>query len=222
MKKIILSLTVLIIMSNICFAQYNNWNSDSTVNRNAVYINLGYDYSLSLNAGYNYSMNVFTQTVLLGLDYSMPMGENLFDDYKIRIGVEVELLHKNDFYISAKVKGVIRRYEDDYLSIQNYGGDFGLTAGYYKTNWYIAGEFGFDKAITSKLMHTYIYKDIYPEVQDGWYVPTGGQYYYGLCTGVSIKKVLDICFKAGMTNAQGNNVNALLPYYAQIGLNKSF
>jgi hypothetical protein len=53
-------------------------------------------------------------------------------------------------------------------------------------------------------------------------VPTGGQYYYGLCTGVSIKKVLDICFKAGLTNAQGKNVNALLPYYAQIGLNKSF
>ena len=222
MKIIILSITTLLILSNICSAQYMNWSSDNGEKRNNVFVNFGYDYGLTLDVGYNRSMNLFTKPVLLGLDYSMPMGENLLDDYKIKIGGEIELLHKKAFSISTRIKGIIRRYENDYVSIENFGSDLGLTAGFYKPIWYLAGEFGFDKAITSQLKHTKLYKEIYPQVQDGWYTPTGGQLYFGVLTGFSLKELVDISFKLGFTNAQKQDENALLPYYAQIGLNKSF
>ena len=57
---------------------------------------------------------------------------------------------------------------------------------------------------------------------DGWYVPTGGQFYYGVITGFSIKEIVDVTLKAGLTNAERQDTNALLPYYAQLGLSKSF
>ena len=222
MKKPIISLIAILITGNICFAQYKNWNSDNTGNKNAVYLNLGYDYSLSLDAGYNRSLKLFNKTLLLGLDISLPMGDNLFDDHKIKIGGEMELLHKNDFYISAKLKGVIRRYESDNVRIENFGSDMGVTAGYFRSNWYLAAEYGFDKAISSHLVHTEEFKEIYPQVVDGWYVPAGGEFYYGLYTGFSINNFIDISLKLGATNAQGQDGNALLPYYAQVGLTELF
>ncbi len=222
MKKIIISLTVIISISNFCSAQYINWNSNNLEKRNNVFMNVVYDYSLSLNAGYNRSMNIFNKPVLLGLDFSVPAGKNLFDDHKIKIGGEIELLNKNNFYVSAKVKGVIRRYKSIYTRIENFGSDVGLTVGYYKPKWYIATNFGFDKAISSHLKHTETFKEIYPLVQDGWYKNTGGNFYLGLDLGATIKENLGISFKVGITNAEGKDVNALLPYYIQIGLNKTF
>ena len=222
MKKTILTLTTLLIIGNISFAQYTNWNSDNSENRNAVFMNIGYDYSLSLGAGYNHSFNIFTIPALFGVEFSKPMGDDLFDDHKIKIGAEVAVINKNNFCLSAVVKGIIRRNANEYVNIESFGSDLGLKAGIYKPNWYLAGEFGFDKAITSYLEHSDLYRDLYPQAKDGWYVPTAGQFYYGVITGFSIGNIVDINLKVGLTNAEGQQKNALLPYYAQLGLSKSF
>ena len=221
MKKLTLSLSAMILLGTVCSAQYINWNSLNPEKRNSVSMNLGYDYGLTLGAGYNRSLNLW-KPVLLGIEFSAPMGDQLFDDYKIRIGGEIDLLKINDFHFSAKAKGIVRRYQSENLRIENFGSDFGLTAGYYRSMWYLAVETGFDKAITSYLEHSDRFKDNYPQSQDGWYLPTGGQFYYGLSTGFSLKKVVDINLKLGVTNAQGKHVNALLPYYLQLGLSRQF
>ena len=221
MKNTILTLILLIALGNICSAQYNNWNSNNSEKRNAVFVNFGYNYGLTLDVGYNRSLEI-VKPVILGFDFSVPMGKNIFDDHKLKIGGEVDLFKYKAIHISAKIKGVIRGYDSEYVQIENFGGDFGLTAGYYKPTWYIAGDFGFDKAITSYLKHSELFKKIYPLLQDGWYTPTGGQFYYGLNSGFSIKDIFDISVKAGLTNAQEDDTNAMLPYYAQLGMTFNF
>ncbi len=221
MKKIIFPLLIMVIMGNICSAQYTNWNSDNSDKRNAVSLQLGYDYALTLGAGYTRTLDFF-KPMLLGIEYSIPMGDNLFDDHKIKIGGEIELLNKKNLYVSAKAKGIIRRYQSDNVNILNFGSDLGLTAGIYKTKWYLAGELGFDKAISSHLKHTELFKEIYPQVEDGWFLSTGGQFYYDLNAGYSIHNLVDLNLKVGMTNAQWHDTNALLPYYVQIGINRAF
>jgi hypothetical protein len=97
-----------------------------------------------------------------------------------------------------------------------------VLAGYYKPTWHAAGEFGFDKSITSHLKHSDIMRTNYPEIRDGWYIPSGGHYYYGIQAGKSLGEYLDLSLRLGATNAQDDDENAVLPYYLQLGLGIKF
>lgn len=108
------------------------------------------------------------------------------------------------------------------VRISSFGSEFSVITGYFKPTWHIAAEFGFDKSITSNLKHSDIMKDNYPNIQDGWYIPSGGNYFYGIQASKSIGRSYDISLRLGAINAQGKDENALLPNYAQIGLIKRF
>ena len=105
--------------------------------------------------------------------------------------------------------------------MMNYGSEFSALIGYYKPRWYIAGEFGFDKAITTHIRHSEEMKNQFPEIKDGWYIPTGGNYLYGLQLGYSFRK-MDVTLKTGKTVAQGFKTSAMFPIYFQLGVNKKF
>ena len=221
MKKIIIAIILLLAVAKISNAQNVNWRWLNEEKPNYVYLNFGYDYALTTQVGYSRAIKTF-KPVLLTLDYSFPMGENLFDDFKIRYGGQIELLEYKSFSASAKILGNFRRTETEMGKIAGFGAEISGLVGYYKPTWHIAAEFGFDKSITSNLKHSDIMKDIYPNIQDGWYIPSGGNYFYGIQASKSIKKSYDISLRLGATNAQGNDENAMLPYYAQIGLIKRF
>lgn len=81
--------------------------------------------------------------------------------------------------------------------------------------WFIAGETGFDKAIVTHFKHTKSYKEICPNVQDGWYEPsTGGNVYYGFQFGFSIKES-DISVRVGQVVTQDFKTRPTLPFYFQ-------
>ena len=62
------------------------------------------------------------------------------------------------------------------------------------------------------------HKENYPNIKDGWYLPSGGNFFYGIQASKTIKKTFDISARLGGTNAQSDNENAILPYYAQLGI----
>lgn len=97
------------------------------------------------------------------------------------------------------------------------GADVSACIGYYRSGWFVAAETGFDKAIATRFKHSQEYHDNYPGVQDGWYKPfTGGNFYYGLQTGVSFGKQ-DIYLKAGKTITQDFKSKPQVPFFGQIG-----
>ena len=94
--------------------------------------------------------------------------------------------------------------------------------GYYRPKWFVAGEFGFDKAIVTHFRHSKAYKDQYPGVVDGWYEPaTGGNLYYGLQAGFSFRKQ-DIFLRAGKILTQDYKTTPMVPIYGQLGYNIKF
>jgi hypothetical protein len=216
--KIVTLCAVSLIISGNIFSQNINWKSLDKEQRHIINVNAGADYGLTLGAGYGYQLRS-TMPVVLNIEYVMPAGEKLTDDFKTRIGGYIRLCKIHNFQFSAKVQGVFRRYENSFATLTNFGSDMTGIAGYYRSRWFVAGEAGFDKAIVTHFKHTAAYKQNFPSVKDGWYQPaTGGNFYYGLQTGFSFGRN-DIYLKAGKVVSQDFATTPLLPFYLQLGYN---
>ncbi len=175
-----------------------------------------------MNFGAGYGLKFDTKLpVLANIEYSVPSGERLFDDFKVRIGGQVEVLRKGGFSATVKAYSPIRRYENTLATLFSFGGEFSGVVGYYKQKWFVAGEFGFDKAIATHVKHSKNALDNYSGLQNGWYVPTGGNYFYGLQTGFSFR-ASDISMKAGKVVNQSFKPAPLIPYFFQLAYQRRF
>jgi hypothetical protein len=206
-------------MPTISFSQTLNWAGLKKDQKHISNINAGVEHGVIFGAGYGYQLKS-RLPVVLNAEYSFPGGQKLFDDFKTKIGGQVQFYKTGNFDFSAKFYGVFRRYESDFTRLLNFGTDLSATAGYYKSKWFVAGEAGFDKAIVTHFKHSDRYKAIYPLVKDGWYEPsTGGNFYYGLQTGYSFRKT-DIYIKAGKIITQDFKTLPLIPFSFQLGINR--
>jgi hypothetical protein len=200
------------------FSQNINWESLKKEDRHIINLNAGLEYGLVFGAGYGYHFNL-TLPVIMNLEYSFPSGKNVTDDFKSKIGAKIRLYQLNYFQFSANISGVYRRYETNLVQMKNFGSDFSGILGYYRTKWFVSGEFGFDKAIVTNLKHSQTYRDVYPDVIDGWYSPpSGGNFYYGLQTGFSLKQH-DLYVKIGKIITQDFKTEPTVPLFAQLGYN---
>lgn len=199
------------------YAQSINWLSQSQEKSKLVYLNIGYEFSLNTQIGFAQSVKAF-KPLLLTADYSFPMGDQLFDDHKIRIGAQLSVLEKNNFMLSVGYRGIIRRQETKLVRLLNLGSEFSIDAGYYKAKWFVATRIGYDQALLTHAKHTDVIRENYPSIADAWYKQTGGYFYYGLEGGKSIGKRMDMTLSVGAVNAKGKDQNPILPVYAKLGL----
>ena len=220
MKTCILSAIVLLGLAASAPAQTINWQAFQPGQKHLAYLQAGWDYGLTMGLGYGQKFNLGLP-VLANLEYSFPAGEHLFDDFKVRLGGQVEVLHSGSFAATAKVYSPFRRYENSQVRFVSFGGEFSAVAGFYRPKWFVAGEFGFDKAIATHIQHKPAGRENYPGAQDGWYVPTGGNFCYGLQAGFSFRRS-DITVKAGRLATQDWNTTPLIPLFAQVSYARRF
>jgi hypothetical protein len=205
---------------NKIYAQVVNWENIPTTSRHLLHTNIGAEYGVTFGLGYHHLIPVKKFPLWIGAECSMPSGNRLADDFKMRLGAQIKLIALNHFQFSARIQGISRRYHNQSVILFNFGSDFAGTLGYYRKHWFMGAEAGFDKAIVTHFKHSDWYKkNIYDNVQDGWYEPaTGGNFYYGLQGGYSMKKV-DFTIKAGKVLQQDFKLQPLLPFYGQLGVN---
>lgn len=208
---------------NRIYAQVINWENISRQNKNLLHANVGAEYGLTAGLGYHHLIPAKSFPLWIGGEFSMPSGNRLADDFKARSGIQIRIVALNRFQFSARVQGIARRYHNQSVRLFSFGNDLAGTIGYYRKKWFLAVESGFDKAIVTNFKHSeWFKKNIYEDVQDGWYEPsTGGNFYYGLQGSYSMKKV-DITIKAGRVLQQDFKSQPLLPFYGQLGLNFRF
>jgi hypothetical protein len=219
--KIIIVITVLLYsLCNYCQAQSINWKTLKDEDRHLVNLNLGIDYGVIYGIGYGYHLKS-KLPVVLNTEFSIPSGNKLLDDYKTKVGVHAKLLQMNSIAVSVNVNGVLRRYESTLVRLLNLGSTANVMIGYYGPKWYVNGEFGFDKAISTHFKHKDAYRSNFPEVKDGWYEPTGGNVQYGMQVGYSFNKS-DIFLKGGKTSAEDFKTSPTIPIYVQLGYNLKF
>ncbi|MCO5241919.1 MAG: hypothetical protein M9904_17900 [Chitinophagaceae bacterium] len=205
-------------------AQVINWEKTSKQNKNLLHANIGAEYGVTAGLGYHRLIPVKRLPLWIGGEFSVPSGSQLaVDDFKVRIGAQIRIAAFNHLQFSGRVHAIARRYHNQSVTLFNFGSDLTGTIGYYRKNWFWGAEVGFDKAIVTNFKHSEWYKkNIYDNVQDGWYEPaTGGNFYYGLHGGFSMKKI-DITLKVGKALQQDFKSQSLLPFYGQFGVNFRF
>jgi hypothetical protein len=208
--------TILLLSTFNATAQTINWKALQKEQKHIASVNIGVDYAFTYSAGYGYKLTS-KRPIILNASFSLPSGENIADDYKTKIGGQINWLKSGNFYFSSKLHGIFRRFENSYARLVNFGADISTTVGYYKQHWFVATDAGFDKAIITHFKHSNLYKENFPAVKDGWYEPaTGGNFYYGLQGGYSIKKA-DIYLRAGKLIEQDFQTSPILPFYAELG-----
>jgi hypothetical protein len=219
-KIIIISGLILSIRS--VNAQTINWASLNDGNKHIVNASFGLEYGVVYGLGYGYQIKTRLFPIVANIEYSFPSGNKIFNDSKIKIGVQIRWIEYHGFQFSTKIHGVFRTYENDFVRLVNFGSDMSGIIGYYRPKLFVAGEVGFDKATVTHFSHSKAYKDQYPGVVDGWYEPaTGGNFYYGLQAGFSFRKQ-DIYLRAGKILTQDFKTTPMVPFYGQLGFNTKF
>lgn len=222
MKTRMLSLLVCLLLAKTSgLAQTINWARLQPEEKNLLHAQIGFEYSFAYGLGYARQLKT-KMPALLTVEISQPAGENLFDDFKARIGGQVRLVRMNNIQVSVKVQGVFRRYQNDYVRMLNFGSDMSATAGYFGKRWFASGEIGFDKAIVTHFKHSDLLRADFPGIRDGWYKPaTGGNLYFGLHTGLSLRKT-DIALRVGRVIQQDFKTNPTIPFYCALSVARKF
>jgi hypothetical protein len=190
--------------------------------KHIVNLHVAGEHGLVFGAGYGRQFSIAHLPVIVQAEYSQPAGNQLFDDFKTKLGGQVRVFKYRDIHVGLKVQGIYRRYQNDLSRMQNFGSDMSLTTGYHRKRWYSAIELGFDKAIVTHIKHAEAYRAQYDGAKDGWYEPsTGGNFYFGLQGGYTIKQY-DIYLKGGRMETQDFKSAPTMPYYGQLGCNIRF
>jgi hypothetical protein len=222
MKTIYIALIIFITAAGGSLAQNVNWKAAQGDRPNQVQMNFGYDYAATTSLGYSRGFTLGLP-VVAGAQVSLPMGNRMLDDFTIRMGAQVEVVEWRGFTAAVKIGSNFRRFQNELVRMVSFGADFSAAAGYYDPAWYAAAEFGFDKAVATQLTHSRTMKQYgFSGIRDGWYVPTGGNFHYGIQAGVTLSRLADLSLRLGATNAQFDNVDAVLPYYLQLGFGVKF
>ena len=218
--RLILVAVVLCCTANLSLAQNINWRGLNDDQTHLINLNVGWDFAstIGISYGYNLKTNI---PIVMNVDFSLPFGSIFLDDFKVKLGGQAKLLTLGDFSAALKAYGIFRRYENSIARLLNFGSEFSGVVGYYRSRWHAAAEFGFDKAVTTQVKHSALTREHFPDAKDGWYVPTGGNFFYGIQAGYSFESY-DIYSKIGKTVTQDLKTTAMIPFYLQLGLNRKF
>ena len=196
-------------------AQWNIGRTDGP--RNFAYASVGLDPALIASAGYIRTVPVFGHAVEMGGEAGIVAAGWDARDFRARLQLRTSLLRLGVFRIVGSAAFVARGTDNLMHRAFNFGSDFTGNAGLYARRWFLAGEFGFDKSIVTHLKHSDIMRTSFPQIRDGWFMPSGGNYYYGIQAGKTLGETYTLSLRVGMTDAQFDDEDALVPYYVQVG-----
>ena len=210
-----LGLLVSAALVNNAAAQWNVARFDQSPNR--VYSSFALDPAFVTTVGYGRVVPVFGHDVQLAGDVAIGAAGMDFDDFRARLQAYSSVAHWRSLHLTGSATFITRGTENTIYRGLNFGADLTGAVGVYRPGWFVAGEFGFDKAIITHITHSDWYRtNIYPDAKDGWYLDAGGTYHYGGSGGIAIGRV-ELVGRYGWQRTE--EWNALdPPMYGSLGL----
>lgn len=184
---------------------------------NKVYLRTGAEWAFIAGLGYARTLPVGGRQLLLFGEATAPWASFDTSDYQLRAGALMPVVGWGGWKLAASLAPTLRGTKNDVARMTAFGFNAGATGGYYARHFFLAGEFGFDYALTTHVTNSELYRDnVYPGARDGWYVNPGGNYRLGGQAGASFGRY-DLVVRAGelreMMGAQ-----PMFPFYATVAL----
>lgn len=217
--RIVVALVVLALGARDVAAQWNVERFGST--RNQVYATFGLDPALVTSVGYGRVVQWLSREWQLGAEVGVVAAEFDTRDFRARLSARTTVARWRSLRLVGSATFITRGTENSIYRALNFGADVTGALGVYRRNWFVAGEFGRDKAIITHLTHSDWYRDnFYSDAKDGWYLDAGGTYHYGVVTGVAIGRT-ELGLRAGWQRTEDFH-DMLPPMYASLGIGLGF
>jgi len=200
-------------------AQWNVARFDRGPNR--VYTSFGLDPALVTTVGYSRVVPLVGHPLQFSGDVGIAAAALDTRDFRGRVQVFTSLVRWRFLYLNGSATAIIRGTENSIYRGLNFGADFTATAGVYRTRWFAAGEFGFDKAVITYLKHSDWYRQyFYAEAKNGWYLDAGGTFHYGLVGGITVGRT-ELSLRGGFLRTEDFN-DLVPPAYVSLGVGVGF
>jgi hypothetical protein len=184
---------------------------------NRVYVRTGAEWAFVAGVGYARSVSVAQRHVLLLGELTAPWAAANTSDYQARVGALAPIVAWRGFKVAGSLEPTLRKTTNDLGRMTSLGANAGLTGGYYASHWFLAGEFGFDYALTTHITQSRVYRDVvYENARDGWYINPGGNYRLGGQAGASFWRY-DVVLRAGILRDMRGDL-PLFPLYATVAV----
>jgi hypothetical protein len=200
-------------------AQWNVARLDDGPNR--VYSVVGLDPAVVTGLGYARVVRLLGHRFQLGGDVGIAVAEPDTRDFRAQLHVFTSILHWRSLHLTGSAAFITRGTENSIYRGLNFGADFTGAAGVYRPGWFVAGEFGFDKAVITHVTHSDWYRRyFYADAKDGWYLNAGGTFHYGLTAGATLGRA-ELVGRYGWLRTEDFNA-VVPPMYASLGVGVAF
>jgi hypothetical protein len=188
---------------------------------NRVYARTGAEWAFVAGVGYARTVSIGQRRLLLLGELTAPWATLDTSDYQVRVGALVPIVAWHRWQLAGLLEPTVRGTKNDLGRMTSLGANAGVTGGYYAQRWFVAGEFGFDYALTTHIANSQLYRDdVYENARDGWYVNPGGNYRLGGQAGASFGRY-EIALRAGILRDMKGE-QPMFPEYATLGFSTSW
>jgi hypothetical protein len=216
--RLMVALVVPALVARDVAAQWNVERLGST--RNQVYTTFGLDPAFVASVGYQRVVPMLGRSWQFGAEAGVVTEQLDIRDYRARVEIRSSIVWWRSVHLVGSAAFITRGTENSIYRAIAFGSDFTGTLGVYRPHWFLAGEFGFDKAIITHLTQSDWYRQFYPEAKDGWYLNAGGTFHYGPAAGVVIGPA-ELALRAGWRRTE-NFKDVTPPIYGVLGVGFRF
>ncbi len=181
----------------------------------------GLDFGVVYGLSYGFPLQT-ELPIFLNAEVSFPFGSTLFDDWKMKINGHGEIWKNKNLSFNVKTGLIIRRLNSELSRLYNFSGDISILFGYYKPQWFVAGELNWDKSIISHIHHSRVIKNTSPNIKDSWLKGLGGNIKYALVGNYSFSKIWGVFLNIGWVQGQDFVDEPDLPIFGKLTFQRAF
>lgn len=220
MKRIIgLGIMLSGLMAGDAAAQWNVGRFGEHANR--VYTTVGLDPAFVTSMGYGRVVRVQGHDIQLTGEVGVVAARMDADDFRVRLGAYTSVVRWRSLHVTGSAAVITRGTENVIFRGLNFGANVTGTVGVYRQRWFVAGDFGKDKAVITHITHSDWYRThYYPDAKDGWYLDAGGTLHGGLMGGAALGRV-EVAGRFGWLRTEDFN-EMTPPMYASLGVGVAF
>lgn len=184
---------------------------------NVVQVSTGAEFGFVAGAGYARVIPLLGRQLVLSGDVVLPWAGLDLSDYRVRVGALMPIVTGAHWKLAGSVAPTARGTKNEISRMTSVGADLGAVGGYYAHRWFVAGELGFDWAMTTHITNTDAYRsNVFAGARDGWYANPGGNARAGLQGGLSFGSY-DVILRVG--EVRGTDCQPpLLPFYGTLAV----